>query len=67
MSGTDTQLSRELLVFLTTLYEQRHLGRTATRLSISLPKASRLLAEARTVFEDPLTARARGNGKALFG
>lgn len=57
MSGTDNQLSRELLVFLTTLYEQRHLGRTATRLSISLPKASRLLAEARIVFEDPLYTR----------
>lgn len=57
MSGTDNQLSRVLLVFLTTLYEQRHLGRTATRLSISLPKASRLLAEARIVFEDPLYTR----------
>lgn len=57
MSGTDTQLSRELLVFLTTLYEYRHLGRTATRLAISLPKASRLLGEARVVFDDPLYTR----------
>ena len=50
-------ISRELLLFLCTLYELRHLGQTASRLSISIPKASRMLAEARRIFGDPLFRR----------
>ncbi len=56
-NNVDESLSRGLLVFLTTLYELRHLGQTAQRLSISVPKASRLLAEAREIFGDPLYQR----------
>lgn len=55
-------ITEELLVFLTTLAELRHLGQTAQRLGISGPSASRLLAEARTVFRDDLFVR---HGKAL--
>ncbi len=51
------ELSQDLLIFLCTLYELRHLGRTAARLCISLPKASRMLAEARRIFDDPLFSR----------
>ena len=51
------ELSRELLLFLTVLYEQRNLSRTATRLSVSASKASRLLASARRVFGDDLYIR----------
>lgn len=57
MDDTDSDLNRSLLIFLVALYEQRHLGRTATRLSISLPKASRQLAAARRIFGDPLYVR----------
>ena len=39
------------------LYEQRNLSRTATRLSVSASKASRLLASARRVFGDELYIR----------
>lgn len=56
-NDADESLSRALLIFLTTLHEQRHLGRTAQRLSISVPKASRMLAEAREIFGDPLYTR----------
>ena len=54
-------ITEELLVFLTTLAELRHLGQTAQRLGISGPSASRLLAEARTVFRDDLFVR-HGHG-----
>ncbi len=57
MDDTDSDLNRSLLIFLVALYEQRHLGRTATRLSISLPKASRQLSAARRIFGDPLYVR----------
>lgn len=58
-SGAESRddISRELLLFLCTLHELRHLGQTAARLSISLPKASRTLAEARRIFGDPLFRR----------
>ena len=39
------------------LYEKRNLSRTATRLSVSASKASRLLASARRVFGDELYIR----------
>lgn len=56
-SSQKGDLSQELLIFLCTLYDLRHLGQTAARLCISLPKASRMLAEARGIFDDPLFCR----------
>lgn len=64
-SSQKGDLSQELLIFLCTLYDLRHLGQTAARLCISLPKASRMLAEARLIFDDPLFCRF-GRGLALL-
>lgn len=56
-------ISEELLVFLTTLHELKHLGHAAQRLGMSAPKASRMLSEAREVFRDELFVR-HGHGLA---
>ncbi len=57
MSSQAPDVSREMLQFLCTLYELQHLGQTASRLSISVPKASRLLSQGRKIFHDPLFYR----------
>lgn len=54
-------VTEELLSFLCVAVEYQHLGRTAARLGITEPKASRLLAKARAVFSDELLVR-RGHG-----
>lgn len=59
----DSGVTEELLTFLVVAVEHRHLGRTALRLGISEPKASRLLAKVRTVFSDPLFER---HGRGLL-
>lgn len=59
----DSGVTEELLTFLVVAVDHRHLGRTALRLGISEPKASRLLAKARTVFSDPLFER---HGRGLL-
>lgn len=56
-------VTEELLEFLVVLHEKKHLGLTAKRLNLSVPKASRLLAQAREIFNDPLFLR-HGNGLA---
>lgn len=50
-------VTEEILEFMVVLHEKKHLGQTAKRLNLSIPKASRLLAQAREIFDDPLFLR----------
>lgn len=55
LNGVDLNL---LLAF-EALYEERHVGRAATRLGLSQPAASAALRRLRELFEDPLFLRGR--------